>query len=60
MQVCKVWCEYDINQEYYVFASQTAAEKWVDEALEAQDFTESRDELEGEGLIGYEWVTVIE
>lgn len=60
MQVCKVWCEYDINQEYYVFASQTAAEKWVDEALEAQDFTESRDELEGAGLIGYEWLTVIE
>jgi hypothetical protein len=51
----KINCEYDIDQEYYVFRNDDAAIKFVDES----SLDESYDELEEAGLVNLESIEVI-
>lgn len=54
-KVIQIWCEYDIDQEYQVFANEEAAIKFVNEG--SADYT--YEELEEDGLINFEWVSVL-
>ena len=52
----KINCEYDIDQEYYIFKSESDAIKFVDNAHCDEDY----DELDEEGLVDLEWIKVFE
>jgi hypothetical protein len=48
----KVWCEYDVGQEYYIFSDVESAWIWVKKALAAQGI--NPEEAIEEGLVGYD------
>lgn len=56
----EVWCEWDIGQDYLVFGSKEAAQKWAVEALANSDIDgETYEELYHNGLIGLKKMEVI-
>lgn len=57
MTIFKIWCEYDIDQDYHVFATEEAAKRFIQEAPLDGETYESLDES---GLIGIDEIGVVE
>jgi hypothetical protein len=58
MYVYRVWCEWDIGQEYELFADEDLAYKWAKDSLKECGIEEDIDDLIEEGLVGFESVKV--
>lgn len=58
-QMIEVWCEWDINQDYYIFKDAASARAWAVESLQDNGIEESFDELLREGLIGFKNRSVV-
>jgi hypothetical protein len=59
IQFVKFWCEWDIGYENCVFTTEDVCRKHVEQALKDCGIEEPVDELEAEGLVGFEFVNVI-
>ena len=60
----KVWLEWDLGQDSFVFTSREKAEQWITDALAADeslsgDYPEGYADLKATGLGGVEELTVI-
>jgi hypothetical protein len=55
----RVWCEWDIGHENVIYASEDVARANLPQILPSHGIDEPLDELEAEGLIGFEPVEVI-
>lgn len=55
----KFWCEWDIGYEKHIFTDEDVCRKHVEKALKACGIEDDIDDLEGEGLVGFEEVLVI-
>ena len=59
MRVYKIWCKWDIGQDDKLWQSAESSIIWAKEALISRGLDESYDELEYEGLIGFDFIDVI-
>lgn len=55
--VWKIWCEYDIGQDQFVFKTKAGAELYAMKAIESIEHG-LYVELEEENLVGYEKITL--
>lgn len=58
-EVHKVWCEWDIGQEYVVFLTLDKAIEWALESLDKSDIDDNFEDLLDQGLIGFDTLIVI-
>lgn len=58
-EIVQVICEWDIGQENYVFTSQSLAEEWVIQALIDCGIDDPLEELEGAGLVAYNYIEIV-
>jgi hypothetical protein len=56
--VWRIWCEYDFNQDQYVFSTKEASIDWLSERL-AEDGSFTFDEIYNEGLVSFEALKVL-
>ena len=55
MKYCKIWCEWDLGLDNFLFKSEEDAYIYFDENSGIDDGWE---ELEAEGLVGVTWMEV--
>lgn len=54
----KVWCEWDMGQNYFVFSSQSKAEEWMANNWPDDTGFARWQDAWAEGFIGYRTLTV--
>ena len=59
MKVTRMWCEWDIGCNDDVFEDEDVARKMAEHCLECVGIEETLEELEEEGLIGFEDYEVV-
>lgn len=58
MHVTTFWCEWDIGCNDDIFSDEDVARAVVEQALIDMDLTETMEELEDQGLLGFDSVEV--
>lgn len=60
--VIRVWCEYDLDEvtSSHVYTELHLARQAVFNKIHDMGFTESMEELEDNGYLGFEWLDVID
>ncbi len=58
-RVVKAFVEWDIGLDDAVFEDMEVARMYVREALANQEFEESLEELEADGLVSFDWVDLV-
>lgn len=60
--VIRVWCEYDLDEvtSSHVYTELSLARQAVFNKTHVMGFTESIEELEDNGYLGFEWLDVID
>lgn len=56
--VIRMWCEWSLGQEDFVFTTEAKAIAWMEEALAEAGIGDPIDELIAEGLLGFETLEV--
>lgn len=59
----RLWCEWDIGQDSYIFTNEEKAREWLNKALKEDEYLsqefESAEEILKEGLAGFDFLIVI-
>lgn len=60
----RVWCEWDLGQDYYVFTDEEKALAWLDKVVTSdnslsEEFSSGQQVID-EGLAGFKILTVID
>ena len=60
----RIWCEWDLGQDYYVFTDEEKALAWLNKAVasneDLSDEFSSGQQVIDEGLAGFKILTVID